>query len=41
MNDDGKIASEPLTIAESLNNYFANVGKNMAKKIPAVESTNG
>ena len=40
LNDDGKIASEQSTIAETLNNFFANVGKNMAKKISAVESTN-
>ena len=40
LNDDGKIASEPSTIAETLHNFFANVGKNMAEKISAVESTN-
>ena len=40
LNDDDEIATEPSATAESLNDYFANVGKNMAKTILTVESTN-
>ena len=39
IQSNGKLTSEPLEIAQTLNQYFVNIGCNMAKNIPEPSST--